>query len=300
MYPFLLSEIFRGTWLIRPEDAIAGQTVVYKLLHGEYSDAQPILSTTLPIPQATAGTNAGTYDQAPEGSTAIIPLKGSLLKNGTLCSYGTAEIANQIRTAIHSPKISSIVLDIDSGGGACNAVAPVVEAIREARAAGVPVVASCDLAASAAYWIASECDRIVANNDISAAVGSIGVMCSLTDVKPFYEKLGVAFHDIYAEQSPDKNEAFTLALKGDYTKIKSESLNPLAVRFQDAVKTNRPGLKSDIPGVLTGRMFYAQEALAIGLIDEIGTQERAVQLAGQLSAEYTINNYVKITNLKLI
>ena len=38
MYPFLLSQILRGYWFLRPEDVIAGQAIVYKLLTGEYND----------------------------------------------------------------------------------------------------------------------------------------------------------------------------------------------------------------------------------------------------------------------
>lgn len=64
---------------------------------------------------------------------------------------------------------------------------------------------------------------------MSSAFGSIGVMCSFSDLKPFYEKMGVKFHEIYADQSENKNEAFRLALEGDYTKIRQESLNPMAL-----------------------------------------------------------------------
>src|SRR5690606_37077147 len=84
----------------------------------------------------------GDLDQAPDGSTAIIPLKGTMLKYGTWCSYGTEEVAYAIRTSAVHDKINSIVLDTDSGGGSVDAVAPVVQAIEFARSLGIPVVAS--------------------------------------------------------------------------------------------------------------------------------------------------------------
>lgn len=294
MYPFLLSQVLRGYWFLRPEDVIAGQAIVNKLLTGEYTDEKysHILSELNPIPRICAGMDSGTYDKAPEGSTAVIALKGTLLKYGTWCSYGADEIAAQIRTAAAHANISSIVLDIDSGGGACDAVAPLVGAISDARAGGIPVVASCDLCASAAYWVASACDRILADNDISSEFGSIGVMCSFADARPMYEKMGYKFHEIYADQSVNKNEAFTLALAGDYSLIKTESLNPLAVRFQETVKANRAALKTETPGILAGKMFYAGDALRNGLIDQIGPLSEAVTVARQLSAEYTIHNYI--------
>lgn len=292
MYPFLLSQILRGYWFLRPEDVIAGQTIVCKLLTGEYNDTSvKQLSESVPMSQSVAD-GGSSYDKASKGSVAIVSLKGTMLKYSTWCSYGTGEIAAQVREAARHENIDAIVLDIDSGGGACNAVAPLADAIREARTAGKPVVASCDLAASAAYWIASCCDRIVANNAISSEFGSIGVMCSFADARPVYEKMGYKFHEIYADQSVNKNEDFNLALQGDYALIKQETLNPLAVNFQETVKANRPALKTDVPGILSGKMFYAKAAQEAGLIDEIGSLSRAVELARSLKADAIIHNYI--------
>lgn len=294
MYPFLLSKILRGTWFLRPEDAIAGHVIVNNVLTGAYNDEKytKILSEISPLAELSYE-GESSFDKAPAGSTAIIPVKGTLVKYGTWCSYGADEIAEQIRTAGRHKNISSLVLDIDSGGGACDAVAPICQAIADVRKAGKVVVASCDLAASAAYWIACNCDRIIADNDVSAEFGSIGVMCSFSDLKPFYENLGVKFHEIYADQSVNKNESFRLALEGDYTKIKQESLNPMAIRFQNEVKEKRKCL-SDMPGILSGKMFYAREALNAGLIDEIGSLDMAVDIAKNLSEEMQmINQYIK-------
>ena len=216
MYPYLISQILKGVWFLRPEDAIAGHVIVNNILTGVYRDEKfaKTLAEITPIQQLSYE-GESSYDKSPKGSTAIISVKGTMIKYGTFCSYGADEIAMQIEEAALHENISSIVLDIDSGGGACNAVPPLCKAIATAKAKGKPVVASCDVAASAAYWIACNCDRIVADNDVSSAFGSIGVMCSFSDLKPFYERMGVKFHEIYADQSENKNEAFRLALEGD-------------------------------------------------------------------------------------
>ena len=93
---------------------------------------------------------------------AIIPLHGTMIKYGTMCAYGADEIAEAIDEAAADKKVMGIVLDIDSGGGAVDAVAPLVDAIRRTKAMGKPVVACCDLCASAAYWTACECNEIMA------------------------------------------------------------------------------------------------------------------------------------------
>lgn len=256
---------------------------------GEMKDRAP-----LPVAFIGAGSSGSEFDKAPNGSTAIIPLKGTMLKYGTLCTYGTQEIAAALLEAAEHKNIGSIVLDIDSGGGAVDAVAPMVEAIRKIKSEfGKPVVASCDLCASAAMWTASECDQIVANNNISASFGSIGVMMSFMDVKPFYEKMGVKFHVIEADESDWKNRAFKLALEGKYEEIKSEMLSPLAIKFQDTIKANRgEKLKTETPGILNGRMFFAEKALEYGLIDKVGSMQAAIQTARDIANKSFAQEYV--------
>ena len=294
MYPFLLSDILRGYWFLRPEDVLAGKTIVSNLLSRALLPQSDIFSVTHPITNTVTkvDSNNETNDDIKSDKTVVIPLKGTMLKYGTLCSYGTLEIAQFMEEAIGESDVSSFVLDIDSGGGALNSIDPLVKVIQDARNAGKPVVAFCDICASAAYWVASYCNRIVAGNDLSSQFGSIGVMCSFTDVRPAYEKLGVKFHDIYADHSQNKNEDFRLALEGNYDLIRQECLNPLAVRFQETIKANRPLLKTEIPGILSGKMFFSEEAKKYGMIDDIGSLSTAVNIVQKLAAELTINNYI--------
>ncbi|WP_100628703.1 S49 family peptidase [Algoriphagus formosus] len=224
------------------------------------------------------------WGNAAPGSTAIIPVKGTMLKYGTWCSYGTKEIAGMIMEAANHKNIGSIVLDIDTGGGAVDAVAPMTESIRYAKSKKKPVVASLDLACSAGYWTASESDYIVADNSISSMVGSIGVMLQLTDYRELQSKAGVKTHIIYSTYSEHKNEGYQEALDGDYAIIQQNFLDPMAKSFQDAVKRNRDGkLKTDVEGILTGRTFFADQAKEYGLIDKIGDSMTAVQVAQTLT-----------------
>ena len=239
-----------------------------------------------------SGTSADeTFGHAPEGSVAVVDLKGDMLKEGTMCSYGTEEIAAIIREAACSKNIIGIRLDIDSGGGAVDAIAPMLDAIRYSQSKSKPVVASCDLCASAAYYVACHCDEIVADNQISAEFGSIGVMMQFPDYAKYYEDRGIKIHTIYSNLSDWKNAPFEAARKGDYKSIKEETLDPLARQFQEAVKARRPNLKQDTDGILNGRMFFASEALRVGLIDRVGTAETATEEVHRLSASMQLEHY---------
>lgn len=287
----LVSQITRGTFFMHPQIALGMAPKLESLIGIKSAKGfQGQLDPDFERPDFSVLAQSGddetysAYDSAPEGSTAIFPLRGTMLKYGTWCEYGTTEIASYMREAIYHKNISSIVLDIDSGGGSVGAVAPISQVIAEARAQGKPVVAKVDLCCSAAYWAATECDWIVADNNVSAEIGSIGVMISFIDMVPYYEKMGAKFHKIYATQSEHKNQAFELALEEKYELIKAEILDPLAIGFQNQVKARRKDkLNMEVEGLLTGKTFFSSDAKDHGLIDEVGDQYTAINRARQLS-----------------
>ena len=296
----LLSDVLRSMWAMSVESAMMAGHDLNRIMNRDWDGGRPAMSmddrAPFPVAVVFAGSEqtGSSFDKAPQGSTAIIPLKGTMLKYGTMCTYGTTEIASALLEAASHKNIGSIVMDVDSGGGAVDAVAPIVEAINQARAKyGKPVVASCDLCASAAYWSASACNQVIANNDISSQFGSIGVMMSFADVKPYWEKMGIKFHTVYAPESTHKNREFELALEGKYEEIQKLRLSPLAVKFQNAVRTNRGDkLKESTPGILNGAMFYASDAVAFGLADKIGNMDSAIKAARELADKSLINNYI--------
>lgn len=296
----LYSAVCRGKWFVSFREVESNLLLVNRLLeHGIDNQDNRILADREPVPlmiAAAGGRTArlsGGYADAPKGSTAIIPVHGTLLKYGTYCSYGTMEYADLIREAADSSNISSVLCDIDSGGGAVDAIAPLVDAILYARGKGKAVVAHCDLCASAAYYAASYCNEIIAANEVSAEFGSIGVMMSFPDYAKYYESAGIKVHTIYSNLSDNKNAPFEAAKKGDYASIRDEELDPLARDFQENVKKNRGNcLKLETEGLLRGRMFYHREALEVGLIDAIGTQDYAVQRSREIDSEMTIYNYI--------
>jgi protease-4 len=304
----LYRQILKGKWFIHYSYALSLAPLLNNILSGKIMEdvrdwnhnqttdlAKAEDREKLPI---QCGTSANTvsafssFEEAPEGSIAIVPLKGAMMKNGTWCQYGTEEIASLMLQGGASKKIDGIVLDIDSGGGSVDSIPPMLNAIKKIQTDfNKPVVASADLCASAAYYVAAHCDRIIADNNLSSEFGSIGVMMSFMDIQPYYEKLGVKFHRVYAPESNYKNQPFEKALSGNYDQIKEEELSPLAITFQNAVKNAR-GSKLDlkVEGLLNGRMFYASngkdnklDAKSVGLIDEIGSMDRAIMLAQGLA-----------------
>ena len=257
-----------------------------------YSEEHPLgVAMVDAMPQMQGGQASGGEAK----KIAIIPLHGSMIKYGTACAYGADEIAAAIDDAAQNSQVTGLVLDIDSGGGAVDAIAPLVDAIQRAQGMGKPVVASCDLCASAAYYVACHCDEIMANNTISAEFGSIGVMMSFPDYAKYYEKEGIKVHTIYSNLSEYKNQPFELAKEGKYELIKAEQLDPLARKFQETVKACRQGkLDETAEGILSGKVYFAEDALKNGLIDSIGSEQKAIDRCRELAAAATFEEYMKI------
>lgn len=299
-YSTLYSAICRGKWFISFREIDANLLLVDRLLsHDASLSGGKNLSESEPIPVMLEHEgrlmkrSGNSFADAPEGSTAIIPLHGTMLKYGTMCSYGTTEVAQLVCDAADAKNIRSIVLDIDSGGGSVDAIAPLIDAIGHAQQKHKAVVAYCDLCASAAYYAACYCNEVVAGNEVSSELGSIGVMMSFADYAKYYEQAGVKIHTIYSNLSDYKNRPFEEAKKGNYAAIRDEELDPLARNFQENVRRNRGArLQQDTEGLLRGRMFYARDAVRVGLADRVGTLNTAIDRSRELSAQMFIDDYI--------
>ena len=115
-------------------------------------------------------------------------------------------------------------------------------------------------------------------------MGSIGVYTTLADFTGFYEKEGIKVHEIYSTLSTEKNKPYKEALKGNYEQIQNGVLDPLAAAFIGAIKTNRKKkLNTSEGNPFKGKLYMAEEAMAIGLIDSIGSFETAVSRVRELA-----------------
>jgi protease-4 len=221
----------------------------------------------------SSGTGGGTTDGI---LVRVLSASGPLMKADQECGpRGLMSLAADLQRSAKDTELSAVLLRIDSPGGQVFGTQSVVDGIKACQAAGKPVVALCEdgLMCSAAYWIGSAADTIIATHE-TCTIGSIGVMASWMDVQPALEKMGVKFHEVYAEQSNLKNADFAAAGQGDYKAVQA-NLTAIAGGFLSAVRTNRAGKLNEKlfekSGAAAGKTFFASEAGEIGLIDALGS-----------------------------
>lgn len=281
----LISAIFRHPWAIYEQSALGYGPLISNMLSGspiviEGTDEKPFYigaSVGKPVPYFE-------LDEAPAGSVAVIPLSGPLMKNDQLCGpRGMATWGQRIREADQHENINAIILKIDSPGGTVDGTEALAEIVKNTTK---PVISYIDgLMASAALWIGIQADEIIASSDTDE-VGSVGVLLSFADVQPYYERLGLKFHQIVSNHSKDKTEWLNRLLKGDYDEYKKEVLDPLAEKFQNVVRAARPGVKDDH---MSGKIYFARDVIGV-FVDSIGNFDAALARAFQLGKKSNTTN----------
>lgn len=208
-------------------------------------------------------------EDAPEDSIAIIHITETITKHDQDCGpSGMATKSDILRRCFANDNIKGVVISMDSGGGEGMAMRLMAETISTKNK---PVIGFIDdYACSAAYGILAACDLIVANSS-QARIGSIGTYITIADYTKYFEKQGINLIDIYASASTDKNSEYKEAIKGN-----TKPVQAIADKFNDFflshVEGSRSGaLTADKSVWGTGRVFFADEAKKIGLIDEIDT-----------------------------
>jgi len=283
----ILSEILSGPWLISTERSAAYASVLLSLMKGEnIFEGDSALARERNRPYVLAGTGdqkqrySFSDTNIPGGSIAVIPIRSEILKYDQPCGpRGTQSLLNDVKAADQNPNISSIVIVVDSPGGQVAGTDLLADAIKNST---TPVIAFVDgLAASAAYWIISGADKIIASSDLDR-IGSIGTMLMAEDLRPALEQLGVKFHEVYATLSVDKNSDINQVLDGKYDQYRENVLDVINAKFLSTLKEYRPNLNDS---ALTGKIYFAPQAIKLGLIDQIGSLELAIEEAIALTVK---------------
>jgi signal peptide peptidase SppA len=284
-FGFVLGHLYGGVWAITPAKFSEIERVVKSRIDsGRGFDFDR--DEDGPTAAGRRGSNSPDNGYTLFGSAAVVPISGTITPRPSMFSdYSGGTSANQIGAAVDAavvdPNVSAIVLDIDSPGGY---VAGITEAAAKIASANKqkPVTAVANhLAASAAYWLASQAGEIVVSP--SAQVGSIGVLSAHVDETKLEEMAGVRTSLVHNSQSPFKTEGYPqVPLSIDARADMQRTVDALAQQFIDAVAKGR-GIRSTTVerDFGQGRMKLAGEAVSARMADRVATLEQVVNEANR-------------------
>ena len=176
--------------------------------------------------------------------------------------------------------IKAIVLRIDSPGGAVAPAQEIYEEVRKTVLKKKIIVSMGSVAASGGYYIAAPATRIVANP--GTLTGSIGVIMEIPNVEGLMNKLGVKTEIVKSGRHKDIASVFR-GIRKEERAILQNVLDNVHDQFISAVAEGRKMVRDDVIKIADGRIFTGEQALEVGLVDEMGNLEAAVKSAGKLA-----------------
>jgi len=186
----------------------------------------------------------------------------------------------ELKEYAKDPYIKAIVLRIDSPGGAVVPAQEIYEEIRKAAHKKNVIVSMGSVAASGGYYIASPATKIIANP--GTLTGSIGVIMEVPNIEGLMDKLGIKTEVVKSGRHKDMASVFR-GIGKEERAILQGVLDNVHEQFITAVADGRTLLYDDVKRLADGRIFTGEQALAAGLIDELGSLEDAVRIAAELS-----------------
>jgi len=192
-------------------------------------------------------------------------------------SDSVSRVYYRLQKASEDPRIKGIILRLDTPGGEVTASDIVYNEIKNFRKnTGIPVVSlMMGVAASGGYYIASAGDHIIAHP--STITGSIGVISIFPNLEELFGKIGVAMNVIKSGKMKDSGSAFRNMTEEDKAVFQGV-IDELYQKFLEAVVEGRDGSLTleELKPIADGRIYTAQQALKLKLIDEIGYFDRAL------------------------
>ncbi|MCL1124988.1 protease SohB [Shewanella surugensis] len=223
-------------------------------------------------------------DASPESKTFVIDFKGSI------DAHEVSSLREEISAVLAiATSHDEVLVNVESGGGMVHGYGLASSQLDRIRQAGIPLSICIDkVAASGGYMMACVANKIYSAP--FAIVGSIGVVAQVPNFNKLLKK-----HDIDYEQHTAGNFKRTLTVFGENTdegreKFQQE-LEETHVLFKAFIAKYRPEL--DLDKVATGEHWYGQQAIELGLVDEISTSDDVIMTLANNRSVYKVQYKMK-------
>jgi protease-4 len=232
---------------------------------------------------------------------AVISLSGTITtQDSSLFSGSTITpglVRDYLTRAEKDTAVKVIVFRIESPGGEiapCQEILWEIEKVRETKTI---VVSMGSMAASGGYYISTQANKIVALP--TTMTGSIGVISQVTNMEGLLEKLGIQIETFKGGKYKDMYSGFR-EMTLEEEEIMQGMIDEYYEQFIDVVAEGRGLSNEEVRNLATGQLYSGTKAKELGLVDELGDLDTAINLALELAGiETAIVEYYQPPRLTL-
>lgn len=204
---------------------------------------------------------------------AVLPVEGVITSD--------EEFREELDRFLDDSSVRAIVVRINSPGGSVAPSQSIYQELRDAREAGVPVIASIgSVGASGGYYVALAADTILALP--GSITGSIGVIMQLPNTEELMDKVGVSVEIVKSSEHKDLGSPFRPLGEKDRAILES-MVDDVYDQFVAVIKAERGLSDTQLRGLADGRVLSGRQAVEAGLVDRTGNLSDAISLAGRMS-----------------
>lgn len=201
-----------------------------------------------------------------------------------------SKMIRDLRKLKEDDNVKAVVLRVNSPGGSAFASEQIWHAVKELKANKPVIVSMGDYAASGGYYISCAANSIIA--EPTTLTGSIGIFGMIPNVKGLTEKIGLTFDVVKTNKFSDFGNLMR-PVNGDERALLQMMISQGYDLFVSRCAEGRHMTKEGIEKIAEGRVWTGEMAKGIGLVDELGGIDKALEIAAR-KAElkgYTIVSY---------
>lgn len=223
---------------------------------------------------AAAGVAMAANDHQPTGDVAVVPIEQTIgTSSGGLGAQSlTPDTFQDLLDQAARQDPTGYIFEINSGGGAVVASKRIADTVQDIEEPTACVLG--DTAASSAYWIATSCDRIIA--DELTLTGSIGATSAYLEYSGLLEKLGIEYVNVTSGELKDLGSPYT-NITAEERAVFNQMLESVEGAFVQQIADERNMSVSRVEELANGTIFLGQRAHELDLVDELGDREDALE-----------------------
>jgi len=276
-------------------DQVLGQL---KQLTGSKQEDKTFRQISLTKYTEVSGKSLG-VERSSKNQIAVIYAEGNIVDGqGGLTEVGGDRFAKTLRRLRQDNDVKAVVLRVNSPGGSATAAEVMQREVRLTRKVKPVVVSMGDVAASGGYWISADANRIFA--EPNTITGSIGVFGLLFNVQKLANNNGITWDVVKTARYAD-SQTVSRPKTPQELAFHQRSVDRIYNLFLSKVASGRKIPLPNVAEVAQGRVWSGLAAKQVGLVDEIGGLDAAIQDAAKqakLGNDWELQEYPEVRSFE--